>query len=88
MPPTASEHREQWLWLRKLTLKMRLPDRSGSEVEYLLRGRQMVRELESFLRAELAHPREGRRISFLAAPSNGSVSSRSDGEPGQGMKPC
>lgn len=48
---------------------------SGSEVEYQLRGRQMVRELESFLGAELAQPREGRRISFLAAPSNGYVSS-------------
>ncbi|MGD0461189.1 MAG: hypothetical protein ABSB74_01755 [Tepidisphaeraceae bacterium] len=50
-------------------------EQTSSEVEYLRRGRQMVRELESFLRAELAHPREGRRISFLAARSNGSIGS-------------
>jgi len=53
----------------------------GSEVEYEHRGRQMVRELESFLRAELAHPREGRRISFLAARSNVSIGSEATVNP-------
>ena len=45
------------------------------EVEYRRRGRQMVQELETFLRAELASPREGRRISFLAARREGSIGS-------------
>jgi hypothetical protein len=35
----------------------------------------MVQELETFLRAELASPREGRRISFLAARREGSIGS-------------
>jgi hypothetical protein len=51
------------------------------EVEYARRGRQMVRELESFLRAELAHPGEGRRISFLAARSNGCIGSKATVNP-------
>jgi hypothetical protein len=45
------------------------------KVEYRRRGRQMVRELELFLRAELACPREGRRISFLSARRDGSIGS-------------
>ncbi|MGD0767276.1 MAG: hypothetical protein ABSB42_03540 [Tepidisphaeraceae bacterium] len=45
------------------------------EVEYRRRGRQMVQELELFLRAELACPREGRRISFLSARRDGSIGS-------------
>jgi hypothetical protein len=46
-------------------------DYAGSELEYERLGRQMVRELELFLRAELAHPREGRRISFRSTRRDG-----------------
>lgn len=64
-------------------------ERTGSEVEYRLCGREMVRELESFLRAELAHPRKGRCISFLAARSDRSSDAQAtaDSEPVQGTKP-
>jgi len=52
-----------------------ISEASGGEVEYgrLDRemGREMVRELESFLGAELACPRDGRRISFRNGPRNG-----------------
>jgi len=57
-------------------------------VEYRRRGRQMVQELETFLRAELACPREGRRISFLAARREGSIGSVASVKSSRGMKPC
>jgi hypothetical protein len=56
-------------------------ERFGGEVEYQRRGRQMVLELESFLGAELARPREGRRISFLSKRRNGSVDSEATVNP-------
>jgi hypothetical protein len=42
-------------------------ERASSEVEYFWYGQQMVRELEMFLRAGLAHPQMGRHIPFLAS---------------------
>jgi hypothetical protein len=53
------------------------------KVEYRRRGRQMVQELEMFLRAELACPREGRRISFLAARREGSIGSAASVNPAE-----
>ncbi|HEX4056168.1 MAG TPA: hypothetical protein VHX86_18055 [Tepidisphaeraceae bacterium] len=50
-------------------------ERAPGEVEYERRGREMVQELESFLRAELAYPRERRRISFLSARRDRSIDS-------------
>ena len=56
-------------------------EQANPQVEYCWRGQQMVRELEMFLRAGLAHPQVGRHIPFLAAggvlPGNVAIGSGS-----------
>jgi len=43
---------------------------TASEVECDRRGRQIVRDLELFLSAELAHPSQRRQIPFRVASGN------------------